>query len=67
MICPTCNQRWADFPEEDYEFVDGGVNPKHDKADINRTEVFNNDEPRYCGCLDAEPEVGDNKIFDLVE
>jgi len=49
MICSICGQRFAEFSEKDFRFVEGqGFFPKHDKAEENRKRVYANDEIGIC-------------------
>ena len=53
MICMVCGIRWADFPEEDFEFIPGiGHKPKNDQAESKREMVFEDDSYMHCGCND---------------
>jgi hypothetical protein len=58
MICPVCRTRWADFPEEDFDFIEGkGFIPRNDDAVKRRKRTFDSNEIKYCGCNDEYLEV----------
>jgi hypothetical protein len=49
MICSQCKTRYAPFDPKDFDRMDNGFPvPNHDKAEANRTEVFNNDNIGIC-------------------
>lgn len=49
MICPVCEVRFAPFPEEDFDYVEGrGLVPKTPEATIRREKIFNSDEHQIC-------------------
>ena len=48
MICPVCGQRWAPFPEEDFE--QNNLSAKTEGAEERRLQAYNSDREEYCGC-----------------
>jgi hypothetical protein len=54
MICSKCGIRYADFPESDFKFVNGGLLPNAKDADEKRLKVFESNEIGYCGCMEED-------------
>ena len=48
MICGTCGQRWAPFPEEDFTITENGIFPKNRAAERRRKRAFISNEVRNC-------------------
>lgn len=54
MICGTCGQRYADFPEKDWRKTSAGFIPKTAHAVERREAAFCSDEAGFCGSYECE-------------
>ena len=54
MICPKCKERWASFPENDFEFTEGRFIALNVESEHQRRIIFESGRREYCGCEDED-------------
>lgn len=67
MICPICNQRYADFPPEDFEYDSekGETVIKSEGAEKRRAKEYESDEERVCpDCQNEEVEIQSARVLE---
>ena len=53
MICPNCQTRWADFPNDDFNISEQGIFPKSPESTTRRMKEFESSKDAVCpDCLD---------------
>lgn len=68
MRCRNCRKRWAPFPEEDFEVIEGeGFKIKQPDAEQKRREVFLNDQFEICPLCDEENSLTTTEKFAVRE